>query len=63
MTIVYDPNLDMESSRTHESGGTTFFMPPEHLVPSRFGLDKFVPSKEADIYAMGMVIYQVRTTQ
>ena len=64
MTIVYDPNLNMESStRTQEFGGTTPFMPPEHLVPSRFGLDRCTPSKEADIYAMGMVVYQVRTIQ
>ena len=42
-------------------GGTINFMAPELLAPSRFGLDECTPSKEADIYAMAMTIYQVRT--
>ena len=63
MTIVYDPSLDMESQKPKERGGGTQFMPPEHQVPHRFGLERLTPSKEADIYAMGMVIYQVRTAQ
>jgi serine/threonine protein kinase len=63
MTIVYDPSLGMESSKSEVGGGTTPFMAPELLVPSRFGLDKCTPTKEADIYAMGMVIYQVRTAR
>ena len=62
MTIVYDPSLGMESSKSTAGGGTTPFMAPELLAPSRFGLDKCKPSKEADVYAMGVVIYQVRVT-
>jgi len=61
MTIVYDPSLEMETSKSRAGGGTTPFMAPELLIPSRFGLDKCIHTKEADIYAMGMVIYQVRT--
>jgi hypothetical protein len=62
MTVVYDPSLEMESSRTELDGGTTSFMAPERLVPSQFGLDdRGSPTKEADIYAMAMVIYQVLT--
>jgi hypothetical protein len=38
-------------------------MAPELLVPSKFGLDRCAPSKEGDIYAMAMVIYQVCTTR
>ena len=38
-------------------------MAPEFLVPSRFGLDRRTPSKEADVYAMAMTIYQVRSTR
>ena len=53
----------MESSGSIVDGGVTPFMAPELLVPSRFGLDECMPTKEADIYAMGMVIYQVRATQ
>jgi len=34
-------------------------MAPELLLPTKFGLEKGVPSKEADVYAFGMTIYQV----
>ena len=63
MTIVHDPGLGMESSKSETGGGTTPFMAPELLLPSKFGLDKCKPSKEADIYAIGMVIYQVRVAR
>ena len=63
MTIVHDPNLRMESSAFTVSEETTPFMAPELLVPSRFGLDRCAPSKEGDIYAMAMAIYQVPTTR
>ena len=53
----------MESSEFVVGGGATPFMAPELLVPSRFGLDKCTPTKEADIYAMATVIYQVRTVR
>lgn len=41
--------------------GTAHFMAPELHLPSMFGLDKGVPSKEADIYALGMTVYHVLT--
>lgn len=63
MTTVLDPSLEMESSKSKKGGGTTLFMAPELLVPSRFNLDKCAPSKEADAYAMGMSTYQVRTAR
>ena len=44
-----------------EDQGTPSFMAPELLLPTKFGLTKGVPSKEADIYALGMTIYQVMT--
>ena len=62
MTIIHDPGLGMTSANSEAGGGTTPFMAPELLVPPRFGLDKCVPSKEADMYAIAMVIYQVRIT-
>ena len=46
---------------TTEGTGTVYFMAPELLHPTRFGLEKEVPSKEADVYALGMTIYQVST--
>ena len=61
MTIVHDPSLEMESSKSEAGGGTTPFMAPELLVPSKFGLEKSIPTAEADIYAMAIVIYQVHT--
>ena len=44
-----------------EGHRTTDFMAPELLLPRMFGLEKEVPSKKADIYALGMTIYQVLT--
>ena len=38
-------------------------MAPELLHPALFGLEKGVPSKEADVYALGMTVYQVLTGQ
>jgi len=47
------------SSKEH---GTTSFMDPELLLlPGKFGLYKEFPSKEADIYTLGMTVYQVLT--
>ena len=43
--------------------GTVSFMAPELPHSARFGLEKGVPSKEADIYALGMTMYQVLTGQ
>ena len=36
-------------------------MAPELLLPTEFGLEKAIPSKEADVYALGMTVYQVLT--
>lgn len=47
--------------RTSEETGTAFFTAPELLHPTKFGLEKGVPSKEGDIYALGMTLYQVLT--
>jgi len=44
-----------------EDQGTPSFMAPELFLPAKFGLTKVKPSKEADIYALGMTIYQVST--
>ena len=41
--------------------GTVFFMAPEILHSTKFGLEKGVPSKEGDVYALGMTVYQVLT--
>jgi serine/threonine protein kinase len=61
MTIVHDPSLEMDSSKSEVGGGTTLFMAPELLVPSKFGLERSTPTAEADIYAVAIVVYQVLT--
>ena len=58
MTMVLDPNKPMSSSAQLE-GGTMTFMSPELLVPSLFNVKNAVPTTESDIYAFGLVIFQV----
>ena len=57
-TMVFDPQLSMASSRAVH-GGTMTFMAPELLVPSQYNLPNSSPTREADIYAFGLVILQV----
>jgi len=59
-TLVLDPQNPMSSSLTLQ-GGTMSFMAPELLAPRSYGLKKSVPTREADIYAFGLVILQVLT--
>ena len=40
-------------------GGTIQWMSPELLHPEGFGLKKSRPTKESDLYALGMVVYEV----
>ena len=58
MTMVLDPNHPLSCSVRLEGGKTTF-MAPELLVPSKFGFMDSVPTQKSDIYAFGLVIYQV----
>ena len=58
MTMVLDPSQPMSCSVQLE-GGTTMFMSPELLVPPKFGFTEAMTTPEADIYAFGLVIYQV----
>ena len=41
------------------AGGIVSFMSPEFIDPTRIGLEESRPTKEADCYALGMVIYEV----
>ena len=59
MAIAYDGAGGPEDTSTL-GGGTTPFMAPELLSPSKFGRTKCQVSKVADVYAFGMVILQVR---
>ena len=59
MTMVLDPHQPMSCSVQSE-GGTIAFMPPELLMPSEFDIKNPVPTTEADVFAFGLVILQVR---
>lgn len=49
------------SASADESKGTWTHMAPELLYPEKFGLRTSRVSKQADIYAFGMVVYEVLT--
>ena len=53
--------MTISVKESSEEQGTASFMAPELLLSEKFGLKKGVPSKEADIYALGMTVYQVLT--
>ena len=59
MTMVFDPIQPMACSAQLDGGAMTF-MSPELLVPQEFGKEYVVPTPQADIYAFGLVIFQVR---
>ena len=46
---------------TTTAGGTPHFMAPELLDPGKFGKTSSRPTQPADVYALGMVIYEVLT--
>ena len=58
MSMVLDP-IDPMACCAQLEGGTKAFMSPELLVPSKFGFKDSGPTPHADIYAFGMVIFQV----
>lgn len=47
------------SSGPKESGGTHAYMSPEMLWPDKFPYRDAKPTKESDIYALGVLIYEV----
>jgi serine/threonine protein kinase len=59
MAAALDPNASVaETSAT--SGGTMRWMAPELLSPGHFGLSRTELTMASDIYALGMVILEVR---
>ena len=57
MTIISD--TDKPTLAYEDTYSDAEFMPPERFRPKEFGLDYWVPTKAADIYAFGMTIFQV----
>jgi len=58
MTIVLSPSQPLACG-AQLGGDTMTFMSPELLVPPMFGFEDSIPTPEADIYAFGLVIFQV----
>ena len=56
-TVVLDPFRQISGSS--EPGGLRLFMAPELSIPPEFGMSDSIPTPEADIYAFGLVIFQV----
>lgn len=59
MTVAPDPVQSTECS-AQPQGCAVQFMAPELLVPEMFGEETSLPTQQADIYAFGLVIFQVR---
>lgn len=59
MTMVLDPDHPMSCSAQLE-GGTMMFMSPELLAPQKFGVKNSIPTPQSDVYAFGLLIFQVR---
>ena len=57
--MISSPNSVDSSGTTSPSPDTVRYTAPELLNPSGFGLEDSIPTKESDIYAFGMVAYQV----
>lgn len=53
-------DLDQQLSCSAQlEGGSLTFMAPELLVPELFGMECTLSTPQADIYAFGLVIFQV----
>lgn len=50
---------EFTSSGPKEPGGTAVWMSPEMYLPENFNLKDGKPTKESDIYAFGILIYEV----
>ena len=62
LTVISD-QANFISSIPHSEGGTTQWMSPELLDPGCFDLKDSRPTKKSDIYALGMVVYEVLSGQ
>ena len=59
MAAVPDPAQQIAHSAQLE-GGTMTFMAPELLIPEEFDKKDAIPTPQSDIYAFGLVVFQVR---
>ena len=59
MQILSDPSTVGVSTSSMSVNGTKRWMAPELLNPEAYGQDDCMFSKKSDIYALGMVIFEV----
>lgn len=57
--VTYDPNTVNAITTSSEAIGSVRWMAPEIIHPEESGLPRRRPSPESDIYALGMVIWEV----
>lgn len=64
LAVVIDGSTNRTTADGGEMRGTTRWMAPELLFPEMFGyigkLEKHLPSKSTDVYAIGMTVLEVR---
>ena len=62
LATIVDETTSMTTAVNGRSGGTTRWMAPELFFPDEFGFTgefrKQLPSKETDVYAIGMTIFE-----
>ena len=59
VAIISDPDIVDFDGTILPSVGSVRYMAPELLIPSGFGLENGNPTKRSDVYAFGVVTYQV----
>ena len=62
LAVVSD-STNPTGSSSYSIGGTTRWMSPELLAPDQTGLKNERPTRQSDCYALGMVIYEVLSSQ
>ena len=58
MSVIPEPAQPIAHSAQMEGGSMTF-MAPEVLIPEEFGKKDAAPTPQSDVYAFGLVIFQV----
>ena len=58
ITMILNPGQKLSCS-VQSDGGPATFKSPELLMPERFGKKDSTPTPQADIYAFGLVVFQV----
>ncbi|CCL99641.1 uncharacterized protein FIBRA_01661 [Fibroporia radiculosa] len=62
-TVIYNADTVNITSKTTRKAGTTRWTAPELLDPERFGLEHAFLTRETDVYALSMVMVEVRHPQ